>query len=188
MTSRSAIAERTSETPTRFWSLVHAVGRLARREPFGFAVIVLFLFCTFFGPYILSQDPNHVDFSQKFLPLSFAHPFGTDNYGRDIFTRIVYGARLEAGLIAATVACSSTIGLALGILAGYFGKGTDYLLSRLVDALLSFPPLLLAMAIAAIVGLSLKGAIVAIAVIGIPAVARVARGAVSYTHLTLPTN
>jgi len=158
----------------QYWS---RLGRFAKREPL--ITIVLFLFAVgiAFGPFLTAHDPYIVDFSAKWKSLSPSHLFGTDNYGRDIFTRVLHGCRLEALVILAALLGAATIGVPLGMIAGYAGGAWDYWICRFLDTLLAFPPLLLAIAVVAIVGFSLKGAIVAMIIEGIAPLTRVARAA-----------
>jgi peptide/nickel transport system permease protein len=110
------------------------------------------------------------------LPPSRMHPLGTDEFGRDVLSRVVYGARasLQVGLFA--ILASSVLGTAIGQIAGYRGGRLDEVLMRIMDALLSFPALMLALVINTILGTSLTNAIIAIAIVTLPGFARLARG------------
>ena len=127
------------------------------------------------GPSFSPYDPLAIDFSVKLDPPSRAHLFGTDNFGRDLMSRIFSGARptLMAALISVLIGLMT--GTPLGVLSGYLGKKTDLVLIRIVDVLLAFPPLLLAMAIVSGLGPSLSNASIAIGVSYIPHFARMAR-------------
>ena len=118
------------------------------------------------------------DVSRKFLSPSFIHLCGTDNLGRDIFSRILYGGRmsLEIGLIAAVV--TTIFGAIIGCIAGYFAGKTDHVIMRLLDVFMALPPMLLAVAIAASLGTGMINTLAAVIVSGIPIRARVARGPV----------
>jgi peptide/nickel transport system permease protein len=141
----------------------------------GMAVLVIVFLLAAFGPVLAPYDPLATDFAVKLKGPSWQHPFGTDNYGRDILSRVFSGTRftLLAALISVSVGLG--IGFPLGVVSGYFGKTTDTLLMRTVDVLLAFPPMILAMAIVAGLGPSLVNAAVAIGVSYIPIFARVAR-------------
>ncbi|MBV7336707.1 ABC transporter permease [Chloroflexi bacterium TSY] len=134
--------------------------------------LVIGLTPTTFAPY----DAYKMDVPSAMQGPSSAHWFGTDNFGRDVLSRILHGTRASLGVALAAVAIAIVIGVPLGMLAGYFGRGTDQFLGRAMDILLSFPSLLLAVVIAGILGPSVRNAILAIAVIYTPFFFRVARG------------
>lgn len=120
--------------------------------------------------------PFKMDVPMAMQGPSSQHWFGTDNFGRDVLSRIIFGARASLGISVASVAIAVLIGVPLGIAAGFWGRGLDQLLGRLMDIVLSFPSLLLAVVIAGILGPSIRNAILAIAVIYTPFFFRVARG------------
>lgn len=110
------------------------------------------------------------------LAPSWNHPFGTDMFGRDIFTRVLYGARVSLGITGLVLAISVAIGVPLGIVAGYFGGFIDNVIMRVTDVFLAFPALLLALAFATVLGASTRNAVLAIAIAWWPWYARLARG------------
>ena len=144
----------------------------------GAVILLLFFFTALLGPFLCSQDPYEQDVTQIHKGPSLEHWFGTDYLGRDTFTRLVYGARVSLALSFSGVVSGSLIGIIIGVCAGYFGKWVDTLLSRVIDIMLAFPSLLLAMTIVAILGNGLFNSAVAIAVFSIPSVARMVRGVV----------
>ena len=141
-------------------------------------IILLFFFTAIFGPILLNADPNAINPDICYQPPTWAHPFGTDNLGRDMFTRIVYGARVSLTVSLSGVLIGELIGVILGSLAGYFGGWVDTLISRLIDILLAFPGLLLAIVVVAVLGSGLSNTIIAIAFYSIPYGARLVRGVV----------
>jgi peptide/nickel transport system permease protein len=150
---------------------------LARRAAaFGLVVIALFITIAIAAPLIASQDPLAASWSAIRKAPSAAHWFGTDEIGRDVFSRVVYGARasLLAGVV--SVLISLSIGVPTGLLAGYAGGKTDLLISRLTDALLACPFLILAIALAAFLGPSLTNAMIAIGISATPVFIRLTRG------------
>ena len=163
------------ETPAR-----RALRRLVRRKGamFGLAVIVLFVLLAVLAPYLGLPDPTATTWSAVRKPPSAAYWFGTDNLGRDVFTRVIYGARasLLAGVISVSIALA--IGVPLGLVAGYLGGFVDALLSRITDAMLACPFLILAIAFAAFLGPSLGNAMIAIGVTTTPIFVRLTRGQV----------
>ena len=116
--------------------------------------------------------------ADKHLAPSSEHWFGTDEYGRDILSRIIFGARLSLWVGFVSVAGSVIVGLVLGLLAGYYGKWVDMIISRIFDILLAFPSILLAIAIVAALGPSLRNALIAIAIINVPTFGRLIRSRV----------
>ena len=150
-----------------------------RTALFGVLVIVAFTVAAIGAPFLTSAgwlpDPYFQDYDALRLSPSLKYPAGTDTLGRDNFTRIIYGGRvsLQVGILAVVVATS--LGVTIGLAAGYFGKWTDSVLMRIVDAILAFPPLLLAILMVAVLGPSLRNAMLAIAVGFIPSFARITR-------------
>lgn len=141
-------------------------------------MFTLVVICAILAPIIAPFEPTKINFKDKLVPPGVEHWFGTDALGRDIFSRIVYGARtsLMIGLI--VLAVSIVIGLPIGLVAGYFGGKVDHLLMRISDVFLAFPPLLLPIAITAALGAGLFNAMLAIAISWFPWYARIVRGAV----------
>lgn len=144
----------------------------------GAVILILFFFAAIAGPFIAPHDPYQQNYSQIHKGPSAEHWFGTDYLGRDTFSRLLYGARVSLALSFCGVVSGSLVGVILGVLAGYFGKWVDTLISRMIDIMLAFPSLLLAMTIVAILGPGLVNTGVAIAVFSIPSVARMVRGVV----------
>ncbi len=153
--------------------------RKARFAMPALAIIVLLILAALLAPIISPFDPAKQNFSDALSGPSARHPFGADNLGRDVFTRVVYGARvsLQVGLIAVSIAL--IVGTTLGLIAGYNGGSfLDTLIMRCMDALLAFPTLVLALAITAALGPSLRNVMIAVGIVGIPSYARLVRGQV----------
>jgi peptide/nickel transport system permease protein len=144
----------------------------------GLVLIALLTLMAVFAPILAPYDPIKQDYGALTQAPSLSHLFGTDNLGRDVLTRTIYGARvsLSAGVIA--VGLATLAGLVLGLLAGFFGGWLDELIMRVVDAMLAFPFLVLAITLAAVLGPNLQNAMLAIAVVSAPVFARLARGQV----------
>ncbi|GGO33661.1 nickel transporter permease [Deinococcus humi] len=144
----------------------------------GLFVLLIFAVAALLASWVAPYDPAQIFFSDLRAAPSAAHPFGADELGRDIFSRVVYGARvsLSAGLISVTLAL--VCGGGIGLIAGYVGGWLDDVLMRVVDALLALPFLVLAIALAAILGPSLQNTMIAIAIVTAPAFARITRGEV----------
>lgn len=141
-------------------------------------ILLLFLLMALVGPYFCRYDPNLQDIANKYQPPSMQHLLGTDNLGRDMLARMVYGARVSLLVSFVGTIVGSVIGAALGVLAGYYGKWLDSIISRFIEFLLAFPGLLLAIMVVAILGNGLVNTMAAIAFYSIPYIARMVRGVV----------
>ena len=128
--------------------------------PLGF--ILLLILAAFFAP-LLPYDPNAVDISNKFAPSSLAHPLGTDHLGRDVLTRLIYGARLSLSAVVLIFACILSLSFVVGFVAGYKGGLFDSVLMRICDVFFAFPTFILALFFIAIFGVGLSNVILAIA-------------------------
>ena len=142
---------------------------------FGAGVVIILGLLAIFAPWILPHDPIFLNFDDVLESPSTTHFFGTDENGRDLFARVVFGGRvsLQIGLFSMMIAAIT--GVLAGLAAGYYGWWVDSLIMRIVDAILAFPGLLLAIFLVGILGPSLRNAMLAIAVTSIPAFARLAR-------------
>jgi peptide/nickel transport system permease protein len=143
---------------------------------FGVVILVLLAISALLAPMIAPHDPLRQNLAQDLIRHSVAHPLGTDKLGRDILSRTIYGGRISLVVGISTVALSLTIGFAIGSLSGFFGGWVDQLLMRLVDILIAFPGLLLAIAITAVLGPGLDHVILALCLIGWTSYARLVRG------------
>lgn len=141
----------------------------------GLALIGIFLFLALFGPLLSPYDPLSQMLHERFLPPSPQHLFGTDQLGRDIFSRVLYGSRISLVMGIAVTAILFVVGTTLGLLAGFFGGKVDEILMRMTDMIMAFPSLVLAMAVAAALGPSLFNTMVTIAFVAWPRYARLAR-------------
>lgn len=148
----------------------------------GFAVgmfIVGFVLLTaLFGPYVTSRDPYRQILSRSLAAPGWELPFGADSLGRDLFARVIYGCRYSVAVGVSAVLGGAVVGGCIGILGGYYGGWVDLVIGRLVDVMLAFPGLLLALAIVAALGASLTNLIIAIGIGNVPGFARLVRGAV----------
>ncbi|MET3697845.1 peptide/nickel transport system permease protein [Bacillus oleivorans] len=144
----------------------------------GTGIVLFFILIAVFADFIAPHSYKESILSDTLQPPSAEHWFGTDDLGRDIFSRIVYGARISLWVGFFAVLASAAVGSLLGILAGYYGRWVDMLISRMFDILLAFPSILLAIAIVAILGPSLQNALIAIAIINVPTFGRLVRSKV----------
>lgn len=144
----------------------------------GMFIIIFFILLGIFAPLLTSYGYADQVLTDRLLPPSADHWLGTDDVGRDIFSRIAYGARLSLQVGFFAVVGALIFGTILGIVAGYFGRWIDMVISRIFDILLAFPSILLAIAIVAILGASLRNALIAIAIVNIPIFGRLVRSRV----------
>lgn len=142
----------------------------------GGIIILLYISMTILAPVLAPYDPYSIDLKEKLQSPSFAHWMGTDDKGRDILSRILYGSRLSLAVGFSSVAFGAFFGILLGLIAGYYGKWVDTIISRCLDVMLAFPGILLALAIISALGPSLLNVTIAVGVFSIPLFARIVRG------------
>ncbi|WP_198431692.1 nickel transporter permease [Pseudorhodobacter sp. MZDSW-24AT] len=150
-----------------------------RRNPLamvGLVIILALLFMAAFAPWVATHDPLAQNLSQRLLPPGTpGHWLGTDDFGRDIWSRIVYGSRITLYIVTLVAVTAPVLGLLIGTVAGYFGGWVDQVLMRITDIFLAFPRLILALALVAVLGPGIENAVLAIALTAWPPYARVAR-------------
>jgi peptide/nickel transport system permease protein len=143
----------------------------------GLVIIVFMLILAIFAPLIATQDPNILSISQAFKgPGTAGHIFGTDEFGRDLFSRIVYGARISIFVAVGGTLTGSVIGLLLGLAAGYQGGIVDSVIMRIMDGMFAFPFILLSIILMTILGSGVFNVILAIGISNVPSFARIVRG------------
>lgn len=142
---------------------------------FAGVLFMMFVILAIFGPLIVPYDPLASNASQTLKPPSWDHWFGTDQLGRDVFSRVLVATRLDLAIAVSAVAISFVLGSVLGALAGFFGGWTDKLVGRLADTIMAFPLFVLAMGIVAAMGNTVENIVYATAIINLPFYARVAR-------------
>ena len=142
----------------------------------GGAIVALAIALAVFGPTLSPYDPSTQELARRLEGPSLQHPFGLDELGRDILTRIASGARISLLVGLAVVSVSSIAGMFFGSIAGYFGGRVDDVISRVIDVLMAFPGILLAIALVAVLGPSLVNVVLALSVIGWVGYARLVRG------------
>ncbi|WP_432653184.1 ABC transporter permease [Salibacterium salarium] len=144
----------------------------------GAGIVFLFIVLGVLAAFIAPEGINNQKDTDRLLPPSTEYWLGTDDFGRDILSRILHGAKLSLTVGFFAVAGSAIVGTFLGIIAGYYGRWLDSIISRVFDILLAFPSILLAIAIVAILGPSLQNALIAIAIINVPTFGRIVRSKV----------
>lgn len=144
-----------------------------------FAMLAFFLVCAFFGPSLAPYDPLATNAARALEAPSWDHWFGTDNLGRDVFSRVIVATRLDLTISVAAVSLSFVIGSVLGSIAGYWGGWLDAVLNRILDTIMAFPLFVLAMGVVAALGNTIENIIYATAIINIPFYARLVRAEVN---------
>ncbi|WP_295048504.1 ABC transporter permease [uncultured Paracoccus sp.] len=176
MTTTITTAPQAAGAPQR--SVWTKLRRAARRKPLGAigaGIILVFVVVAIFAPVLAPHDPFMIDPNNLLARPSLSNWMGTDEYGRDIASRIIHGARVSifVGLMAVGIGSSS--GALLGLVSGYFGGAVDYLIQRVMDTLMAFPTLILALAMVAVLGPSIQNVIIALAIVKVPNACRVVR-------------
>jgi len=152
-----------------------------RRNPrmiIGGGIVLAWLFVAAFAPFIAPYDPIKVNVSDSLIPPSPGHWLGTDDLGRDVLSRVMWGSRVSLSVGLISVSIGLLVGTSLGLAAGYLGGKFDLFIMRGIDALLAFPALILAIAITSALGPQIQNAMIAIGIVAIPAYARLTRGQV----------
>lgn len=152
-----------------------------RRNPrmiVGGAIVVAWLIIAVFAPFLAPYDPIKVNVTDSLIPPGTAHWLGTDDLGRDVLSRIMWGSRVSLSVGVISVSIGLLVGTSVGLAAGYLGGKFDLFIMRGIDALLAFPALILAIAITSALGPQIQNAMIAIGIVAIPAYARLTRGQV----------
>ncbi|MEO8078645.1 MAG: ABC transporter permease [Acidobacteriota bacterium] len=142
----------------------------------GLLIVIITAFAALAGPRLSPYDPASQELARRLERPSLSHPFGLDELGRDIFSRLLQGARISLLVAIAVVSTSSVVGMLVGSAAGYFGGPVDDVISRVIDVLMAFPGILLAIALVAVLGPSLTNVVLALSLIGWVGYARLVRG------------
>jgi len=144
----------------------------------GLVLLTILLFVAVFAPVIAPYDPIKVNITDALEPPSLSHLLGTDDLGRDVFSRVLWGSRVSLSVGVISVSIGFLVGVSIGLLAGYLGGTFDLLAMRVIDALLAFPALVLPIAITASLGPQIQNAMIAIGIVAVPGYARLTRGQV----------
>jgi len=154
--------------------------RLGRSVPFvaGALIVTTMVVASLAAPWITPYNPVRMSAPDRFQPPSLAHPFGTDQLGRDVLARVLHGGRLSLPMGVAPIAVAAAVGLLLGLAAGYVGGRLDLVIMRVADVWIAFPPILLAMAIVTVLGTGLPNIMIALGIAWVPYYARMVRASV----------
>lgn len=147
----------------------------------GLVVLALFVLCAVFAPFLTPYDPIKPDFKNTLQAPSRAHALGTDWLGRDNFSRILFGSRISLAIGFISVSIGLLIGLPIGALSGYYGGRFDLLVQRLIDIMIAFPGILLAIVVVTILGVGVENVMIAVGITSIPIYTRLVRGSVLST-------
>ena len=147
-----------------------------RTAVLGVVIIAVVVLAAILAPWVARHDPVQTNFTNRFQPVSKSHPLGTDNLGRDVFARIVYGARLSLGMAVSATVGITVLGVILGLVAGMYGRIAETLIMRSVDVLLAMPTLILALVVVGLLGQGLRNLIITIILVQWPRYARLVRG------------
>ena len=150
----------------------HPIGML------GFIIVTILIIMAVFGPILAPEDPDEMHMTDRFAKPSLDYPMGTDDFGRDIFSRVLHGARVSVLVGVISVSIATVAGTFLGLVAGAAPRIVDEIIMRLMDILFAFPAILLAIAVLAALGKGIANAMIAIGIVYTPIFARIARGAV----------
>ncbi|HEX7103735.1 MAG TPA: ABC transporter permease [Nitrolancea sp.] len=171
-------ARRFNVKPVSWWGLVGRDLLHNRSTMIGAAVLLIMVALSIAAPWIAPRNPNTINVVDRLLHPSREHLLGTDQFGRDLLSRVLYGGRLTLSVGAVSVGIGAILGTLLGMLAGYYGRITDLVIMRLIDLLLAFPGILLALGIVAVLGTGMTNIMIAVGISSIPAYTRVVRGSV----------
>ncbi len=142
----------------------------------GAIIVFIFIILAILAPYIAPYDPIHIEMSKKLQTPSAEHWLGTDDKGRDILSRLLFGSRISLTVGILSTILGAFVGIILGVVSGYYGRWVDSLIMRICDVLLAFPGILLALAIVSVLGASTTNVIIAVAFFAVPTFARIVRG------------
>ena len=168
------------DLPRRHSQWADTWSRLRRNKlaMIGLVIVALLLIVTIFADYIAPYDYAAANLKDKFADLSWKHPFGTDNMGRDILSRVIYGGRISLLVAVVALALSTAVGVIIGAMAGYFGGWCDTIIMQIMDILMGIPQFLMAVSVSTALGTGLMNTAIAVAISGVPRVVRIMRASV----------
>jgi peptide/nickel transport system permease protein len=176
--NQKGIRGRLANSPSfREWSFTFRMMTRSKLTVVAIVVVIGTYLVAIFAPYLSPYNPNHIT-STLFAPPSWAHPLGTDDVGRDVLSRLIWGSRISMIVGIIVVVLSTAIGLPVGAIAGYFGKAVDEVLMRITDVFIAFPGIVLAIMFAYILGKGPIAAFIALSLVNWTGIARIVRGVV----------
>ncbi|MFW5643397.1 MAG: ABC transporter permease, partial [Alkalispirochaeta sp.] len=144
----------------------------------GLAIIGIFVLAAIFAPVLTTHDPTDTSLANRLTPAGGEHILGTDELGRDLFSRMLYGARISLGIGIISVAIGIGIGVPVGAISGYYGGTFDIIMQRFIDIMIAFPGILLAIVVVTILGVGVENVMIATGIASVPIYARLVRGSV----------
>jgi peptide/nickel transport system permease protein len=174
---RADPAQRAGRTSRRYQDFLRQIAR-SKGALIGFALLALLVLLALSAPIVAPYDPIELNAEHYLRSPSLEHLFGTDQYGRDVFSRVIFGTRISLTIGLISVGIALIVGVSVGLVAGYYGGLLESFLMRLIDIMLAFPGILLALAIVSILGPSLVNLMIAVGISSIPTYARLTRGSV----------
>lgn len=172
------IANENNHEVKGLWSNVFKRLKKSKTSMVGLFIVALLLFFAIFAPFVSPHDPIVGQLAERQTAPSMEHFFGTDSQGRDVFSRILYGAKISVQIGLISVGIALLFGTTMGVVAGYYGGAIDVIVMRIVDIMLAFPTILLALAIVTVLGPSLTNAMIAVGIVNVPRFARIVRSSV----------
>lgn len=172
-----AVSDKPATTRSEFQK---AIGQLTKNRTalVGGVIVSLIILTALFAPILAPEDPIEQNYAQVLNEPSRTHLFGTDQFGRDVLSRVIIGSRQSLTVAAIAIAIAASLGTVFGLVSGYFGGWVDTVIQRVIDIQLAFPGILFAMAVVAILGPGLRNAMIAVGISLIPGYARMVRGSV----------
>lgn len=177
LSAQGILRERKVKTRSEFQKSVDELVR-NRSALVGGTIILAIIIVAILAPVLAPEDPLWQDYTRVLQAPSWGHPFGTDQFGRDILSRILLGSRQSLAVAAIAIGIAASVGTVLGLVSGYWGGWVDTSIQRVIDVLLAFPGILFAMGVVAVLGPGLRNAMIAVGISLIPSYARMVRGAV----------
>lgn len=178
VTTPNASLTATLPPPHPFWLQTFRRIRRDRAGLVGLIILCLLLGAATFAGVLAPFDPLAIGVGMPFSPPSSVHPFGTDDLGRDVFSRVLYGSRVSLRVALLSVSAALIVAIPLGLIAGYFGGVIDSVISRLFDTIFAFPAILIGIGFVAVLGPDLQNVIIAVAIINVPTMGRLVRATV----------
>lgn len=173
-----ALTQVRSRAPRTRWEMLAPRIRKHKGAVVGLGAVAALVLVAVLQSDLAPESPTRINITAALAGPSYAHPMGTDQYGRDVFSRVIHGSSISLTIGAISVGIAATVGTAVGLVAGFYGGLLDGILMRIIDVMLAFPGILLALGIVSVLGPSLRNLMIAVGIAAIPFYARLVRGSV----------